>query len=293
MIPEGYPYAVGFEWEPAYRARRIEELLNAAIVQGRKLDVEDMVRVQRDIVSLPARELVKLLSGAAQNAQDAPTKLLLGWDGSVAADSPAAALYEVWVEELERAVYHQLAPEIPHNLIAGHWSLPAVVLQSLRQPDSQTFGSAPEAERDRLLLRTVQAAAERLRQLQGPDPKRWSWGKLHQLSFRHSLNAVLPTSKALFDLGPLERSGDGSTVNAVYFRGAGFEAVSGASYREIFDLGDWDRSLATNTPGQSGQPGSPHYGDLLPMWAEGSYFPLVYSRAAVEKHTTARLRLEP
>ena len=34
----------------------------------------------------------------------------------------------------------------------------------------------------------------------------------------------------------------------------------------LFDLADWDRGLATSAPGQSGQPGSPHYDDLLPLW---------------------------
>jgi acyl-homoserine lactone acylase PvdQ len=67
----------------------------------------------------------------------------------------------------------------------------------------------------------------------------------------------------------------------------------GASFREIIDLADWDRSVATSTPGQSGQPGSPHYGDLLPLWAEGRYFPLVFSREAVEANTVNRLVLQP
>ena len=36
--------------------------------------------------------------------------------------------------------------------------------------------------------------------------------------------------------------------------------------------------MATNVPGQSGQPGSPFYGNLLPLWERGEYFPLAYSR---------------
>ena len=67
----------------------------------------------------------------------------------------------------------------------------------------------------------------------------------------------------------------------------------GASYREILDTSDWDQSVAVNTPGQSGQPGSPHYSDLMPLWDAGRYFPLLYSRKAVEAETTERLVLEP
>jgi penicillin G amidase len=75
-----------------------------------------------------------------------------------------------------------------------------------------------------------------------------------------------------------------------------FDQVAGASYREIFDLADWDRSLAVNVPGQSGQsgqPGSPHYDDLLPLWREGRYFQLAYSRKAVDAVTTDVLELTP
>jgi penicillin amidase len=67
----------------------------------------------------------------------------------------------------------------------------------------------------------------------------------------------------------------------------------GASYREVFDLSDWDKSVAVNVPGQSGQPGSKHYDDLLPLWISGRYFPLAYSKPAVDAVTTDVLRLTP
>ena len=95
------------------------------------------------------------------------------------------------------------------------------------------------------------------------------------------------------DLGPVARPGDEYTVNATGYPEGSFDQVEGASYREILDLADWDHSVAVNVPGQSGQPGSPHYSDLLPLWSEGKYFPLVYSREAVERDVTDRLVLEP
>ena len=95
----------------------------------------------------------------------------------------------------------------------------------------------------------------------------------------------------MFDLKPVERGGDGFTPNAT--RGPGYSQSSGASYRHILDLADWDRSVFTSAPGQSGQPGSPHYDDLLPMWAERRYAPLLFSREAVEENTANRLLLLP
>jgi penicillin amidase len=84
-----------------------------------------------------------------------------------------------------------------------------------------------------------------------------------------------------FDLPAVERPG-----------GAGTVAADGATYREILDVSDWDRSLATNTPGQSGQPGSPFYGNLLPLWAENQYFQMAFSKNAVRANAAHRLTLK-
>jgi len=118
----------------------------------------------------------------------------------------------------------------------------------------------------------------------GADSAGWRWGALHQASFPHPLSHA-------FDLPSVSRGGDGNTVYAT--PGPGTRQTHGASFREIIDLADWDRSVVSSTPGQSGQPGSPHYGDLLPLWGNDKYFPLVFSRKAVEQATRHVLVLEP
>ena len=96
---------------------------------------------------------------------------------------------------------------------------------------------------------------------------------MHTRAFAHPFVAA-------FNLPTVERPG-----------GAGTVAADGASYREILDVGDWDRSLVTNVPGQSGQPGSPYYDNLLALWAENRYFPLSFSRKAVESQAAHTLTL--
>ena len=152
--------------------------------------------------------------------------------------------------------------------------------------------SLPADEQQRLLLSTLADAGHELEQTAGPDPALWSWGSLHTMTFRHALDQ-LPGTKALFDLGPVARPGDANTVNATGSGARGFQQASGASYREIFDLSSWDDALAINTPGQSGEPGSRHYSDLLPVWEAGQYFPLLYSREAIEQNATDVLVLTP
>lgn len=67
----------------------------------------------------------------------------------------------------------------------------------------------------------------------------------------------------------------------------------GATFREIMDPSNWDRSVATSAPGQSGQPGSRHFSDLAKLWGEEQYFPLPFSEAAIQSNAEATLTLTP
>jgi penicillin amidase len=289
MIPDGYPYKVGYSWAPPYRFQRITQVLQQAKA-GPKLDVAAMARLQADVLSLPALQLLGLLRTAAPpQPNDPATRLLLQWNGELERSSAAAALFEVWLQRLTPAAMNLLVPA-PARPLLEDWS-PDQLLKFL------AMGHPPSADalaslRGRLLLSTLQEAWQEMQRLQGPDPAKWSWGRMHQVRFRHALDQS-DDAKAITDPEPVARPGDEYTVNATGYSASSWDQDSGASYREILDLSDWDHSVAVNAPGQSGQPGSPHYSDLLPLWSEEKYFPLVYSRAAVEKETTDRLTLEP
>ncbi len=131
------------------------------------------------------------------------------------------------------------------------------------------------AARQDLIEEGLRGAIEQLTTEQGADWSEWRWGRTNTRTFPHPVVSA-------FDLPTVERGGGSGTV-----------AANGASYREIMDVSDWDRSLVTNTPGQSGQPESPFYGNLLPLWADNEYFPLAFSREAVEEHEAHRLTLQP
>ena len=137
-------------------------------------------------------------------------------------------------------------------------------------------GGATETPVTRELIEArLKQAVERLTKEMGADWSQWRWGRMHARAFPHPFVAA-------FDIAPVERNG-----------GAGTVAADGASYREIFDVSNWDRSLVINTPGQSGQPGSPFYDNLAKLWGEEKYFPLAFSRAAVDKAARHRLTLRP
>ena len=121
----------------------------------------------------------------------------------------------------------------------------------------------------------------------------WQYG---QEKFKHALihhplsAAVNEDIRMQLDVGPLPRGGYSSTVNNT---GRRDNQVSGGSFRIIADTENWDNSVGTSAPGQSGDPSSPHYRDLFKLWATGKYFPVFYSRAKVESVTEETLLLQP
>jgi penicillin amidase len=87
----------------------------------------------------------------------------------------------------------------------------------------------------------------------------------------------------MFTAGVVETGGDDDTVNQGAFEpGNGYDAAVIASWRQIVDLADPDAAVGVNPTGQSGHPGSAHWSDLVPMWANGTYHPLPFTRQAVE-----------
>jgi penicillin G amidase len=278
-IPEDYKYKVGFEWA-TYRIERIRQVLGGLVEKQHKIRTEDAEELHNDVYSVPADQLIRMLPRRSEGPEARFLDMLKDWDRVLRSPSVAGALYEVWERRLGTALVQKMASVSLGDFTSYLNTQQAMdYLKSLRASDQQ-----------QLLLSTLADAGYDMEQKEGADPALWSWGAMHTITFRHALDE-LPQAKALFDLGPLSRPGDGDTVDAT--AGADFHQMSGASYREIFDLSNWDNGLAINTPGQSGQPGSRHYSDLLPLWEAGQYFPLVYSKEAVEENAADVLTLVP
>jgi penicillin amidase len=297
IIPEGYPHAINFEWSSPFRFQRIEQVLKGA---ERRFSLEDFERLQHDVLSLPAMRMISLLretmgfqksgSGWTSSARDDVTETLLevaNWNGVLAENSRAALLYEIWNVRIPTLIVHpQLSSEI-WRLTSSRFAGNELILALLSGRTS--FYARDQSKTAELMRQAMRETLADLVQRLGPDKSKWTWGALHKAEFRHPLSGFSGATN--FDLGPISRSGDGTTVNAT--GGANFKQTSGASYREIIDLADWDRSVIINTPGQSGVPGSAHYADLLPLWQKGEYFPMLFTRAKVEAATSETIVLRP
>ena len=283
-LPAGYPHTTSYEWNDRARITRLKEVLAA----NPKSAIADSMALQADTHDAMARRAIALLAGVTSPDPDTARALqwLKGWDTNETTDSPAAAVFQVWViNYLGAAVVNATVPEKARPMV-GQGQLDAV-LAYLESPQAA-------ATRDGLLLKSLEQAMVELKQRLGPDMSIWTWGRLHHAEFESPVGILAEKAYARqMAVGPVQVPGSAFSPRATPSRGDEYTQAGGASVRLVMDVGAWDNSMAINTPGQSGDPASPHYRDLFPFWAAGGYVPLVYSRAAVDRAAELVISLTP
>ncbi len=294
-----YPHFLSASYADKFRQMRIIELLTAKD----KLSVDDFKEMQADKLSIPARELVPLIleleprDEVARRAQ----VFLKAWDCRVVADSVASSIFEAFFASLVRRAVedkvgawadfytgrgiHPLRPDSMFFYTAASW-----LLEKMRQHPDWFRGKTWRE----VMGEELSTAVRHLRQLLGEDMSSWQWGKLHGQRFVHPLGHVKGLD-AIFNRGPIAVGGDANTLCAgAYSPYHGYDTIAfAASWRQIIDLADFNRSVASLPPGQSGHIGSKHYGDGIEMWRRVEYHPMPWSRPEVEKVTEGRLELGP
>jgi penicillin G amidase len=279
-LPPDYPIAshrIGFEWTAPWRHARMWEVLQ----QQSEHTVQDSLDLQRDYYSVLAREVLALLPRQAPGAAGQALTLLAEWDHVLGPQSGAALLYATWL-------YRYLPPALAAALLPddGQALMPLdtlTILDTLRYPVGQAVA-----------LETLAVAYTAASRQFGPDPSRWRWGALHQIRFEHPLLRLAPPELAAqMEYPPYPRGGSANTTNNTSFEPDDYLVRSGASFRMVLDVGNWDAARMTNAPGQSGDPRSPFYGNLLSGWATDGSFPLLYSREQVLANKAMVIRLSP
>jgi penicillin amidase len=287
--PEVTALNLGFEWADAARAMRQKQIFGGT----RTFSVQDVIAAQTDITSVMGQRATALLGdipAPAERAVATAWEALRKWDHRAARDSVGAAIYNVWFHQHVRpAVIQRVVPAAA----AKHIGLgsAAAVIDLLEKPDNR-LGANPVQSRNEILLSALRSAVDDLTQRLGSDQSQWRWGRLHTALFEHPLASLAPEAmRSQWNIGPVSKAGDGQTLGVSTWHTDDFRLTAGASARFVTDVGDWQNTWATNSPGQSGDPRSRHYRDLFEDWAYDRYFPLVFDRAAVENATEERIVL--
>jgi penicillin G amidase len=290
LVPFQYPHrdAVGWNWADTYRADRINEILGS----GRKHTLADMMRLQFDYQSIPARNLVPLLRNL--KSSDAKTESirvqLVNWNFTLDKNSVEAAIYVAWEKKISENILPLLVPEKAKALYKSITLSRVIEWIITARPE---FGSNPIDSRNQFLLSCLQQAVADLSKKLGPDSRNWIYGQAanHHVQIKHPLsNAVDATTRKKLELGPLPRGGYGSTPGMT---GNTDNQTHGATFRMAVDATNWDLSMFTNAPGQSGNPDSPFYRNLFELWANDQHFPVYFSRNLIEKVTAEKIVLVP
>lgn len=283
-----FPEALGYEWADAFRGDRIREVLG----KTEKATLPLMRQLQNDHQSLPARVLVPfLLEVQLHERKLSEMQAMLGkWDLNLTTGSIAAGMYIMWERTIREDLKPMVVPPEVHDLY-GQIQI-TKVLEWMRQPN-MIFGENAIEKRNAFLISTFEKAISKLEAKLGPDIQKWQYGQnaFKHAMLRHPLSSLVKAEmRQQLDFGPVPRGGYSYSPSAT---GYGDNNNFGASFRLIVDTADWQKSLGTNTPGQSGNPGSPFYGNLFPLWATDQYFKVYFEPDLIEKSVAENTILRP
>ncbi len=295
VVGESYPYLLTKDWDPGYRALRLDE----ALANDSSLTRDEIQLLQGDSLSTWTRQVLPYV--LALNPEDPALfeaiGLLRAWDGNATRDSGAAALFEVFRLHLAQRVFEDEMGEklfekaIEQSMVA--------LLNLLEDPTSAWFDDrrTPEVEdREMILLLALADAVDELMESQGEDMTGWRWGDLHRATFENQSlgqSGIAPIER-IFNRGPVEVDGLGDTLNATsYDLAEPFDVNWVPSYRQIIDLADFARSVSVHTTGQSGHPFHPHYDDMIDLWRNIQLHPMLWARSDVEASAADHLTLTP
>ncbi|MCI0577165.1 MAG: penicillin acylase family protein [Chloroflexi bacterium] len=296
VVDEEYPYLLSLDWDNGDRGQRITEMLEEAIGRG-QVTADDMAHIQNDSKSLLAGSYVPLFAGlSSDDAQvQAAIERLRGWDLQERRDSVPATLFEIFFRHLTENV---LADDIGQDNV---WEIADVTFfhQLAGQPEASWWDSqdTPAAEtRDEILLQSLEEAIAWLEENVGGDMNDWTWGRLHTATFVSNPlgQSGIGLIESVVNRGPFPADGGRHIVNANGYDREEPAAVTGhPSMRMIIDMSNFDASRAVLPTGQSGHPFSPHYDDMIELWLNGQYHPMLFSREAVEAAARDHLVLRP
>ncbi|MGE0770224.1 MAG: penicillin acylase family protein [Cyclobacteriaceae bacterium] len=290
LVPDRYPhrYAVGWSWAESYRADRINEVL----AKGKKNSIGDMMALQTDYHSIPARTLVPLLKDlrSTEKSVEAARQMLTDWNFVMDKYSVAASIYAAWEAEIKDSIKPLFVPENASKWVSY---LPLSNIVDWILSARPEFGNNSVVARDAFLIKALKNAVDALTRKLGSDMRKWNYGQPsnHHVLIKHPLsNAVDASTRRMLEVGPLGRGGYGSTPGMT---GNGDNQTHGATFRMVVDTEDWDKTMFTNAPGQSGDPHSRFYRNLFELWANDKHFPVFFSKELVQKSMYEKLILTP
>jgi penicillin G amidase len=296
VVDEGYPYLISHYWAEGDRAQRIEDMITAVIDAGGQLDWVEFGRIHNDSYSLLADSYLPLLTSLQSDDPQIQAALdqFQGWDRQLQRDTVPAALFEIWRMKLAHHLLLDLLGD--EDMVAWAVSVNQTLLHQIaQQPDHFLWAEAGQS-REAVALQAMADTIDWFEENVGGSLDNWTWGRIHTATFASTPlgQSGIGPIESLVNRGPFPADGGRSIVNANSWSWNNPAAVTGhVSMRVIFNLADPDQTWAVGTTGQSGHPGHPNYDDMIPLWLDGGYYRLPFTREGVDETAVDRLTLQP
>ena len=271
--------AIGFSWSDPYRGDRVDDILSSE----KKLSMQDMIDLQVDYFSYPSLYLIDLLNEVIDNEINFLSQyiryidLLNDWDNKLLKNSVEAMIYVSWERTIIKLFHEEFVPEEVNELLSVQLYTIIDQISKMEVNKKKSF-----------LIETFIVSINDLKNKFGENIENWTYGQdeYKHIKVKHPLEDIVNDSiYKILSFKSYPRGGNGYTPNST---SSNLSQSSGASFRVIIDTKDWDNSLATNSPGQSGNPTSPFYRNLYEDWANDKYFNLFYSKEKIKSNLHSR-----
>ncbi len=305
LVDSDYPYFISANWAPPNRARRIEQLLQDKISNGELISIDYVGRMQGDTVNLGVQGLLEYLKQVTPDGSEQQRALnyLSAWEGDMARDSQAAAIFFVWARHLREELFSPALEDYWNKQRQGDEIKKIVsstsydqLLNALTARSSNWCGSETGADGRpcaSLLSHSLNMAIKELKKLRGSDMDSWRWGDIHQTLYEHTPFSGIDSLAPIFERR-IPSGGSPDTINvanAVYVESVGYEQTFGAGFRQIIQIKDASvRHIYMNSAGQSGNVLGKHYDDMIKPFRDVQYYVLNESSMAESK---AHLTIAP
>jgi penicillin G amidase len=278
IVPDSYPYFLSRDWDLPNRAQRIEAMLAATPAQT----PASSAAIQADTFSPMARHLVPLMTRMTDETATtrAAIRQLRRWDFRMDMDKIEPLIFTAWLRAFSRTILFGRFGDT----VADYWDLKPRVIERVltERPDWCDDPNHPGGETcGKRLTESLESALALLRQNFGPDMEQWQWRRAHVARFENSVFSRVPVLRDWLEVA-IPTPGAYDTLN----RGPStirddmrpFEQRYGAALRMITDLASPHDAGMMITPGESGEPLSAHFADLLHRWRDFDW--LVPGRSA-------------
>lgn len=212
--------------------------------------------------------------------------MVAAWDGRASRDRPEPLIFAAWLDELWQGIFaDELGDDFKSFQSVRPYVLANVLTSRRHWCDDVTTTEAESCEQQS--AKALERAVASLGSRHGQSMATWKWGTDHVAVFKNPVLSQIPLI-GKFANSQIATDGDDFTVSRGTYLPKSFRHLHGAGLRVVYDLADLSKSRFIIATGQSGNPLSRHYDDLMGAWRDNKG--LVLDRRS---DTKAVLRLEP